>query len=103
VHAPGGPRDILRPQMIGRLAIAVLFVALLVEQSPHLVHHVFEHDEVQADCVYLASTDRQHATSVDGVPMLVRPAAVTLIGLAATAGPITHSPDSAAARAPPSV
>jgi hypothetical protein len=89
--------------MIGRLAIALLFVALLVEQSPHLVHHVFEHDEVQADCVFLASTDRQHATPADGVPVLVRPAAVTIVDLAATAGPITHSPDCAAARAPPSV
>jgi hypothetical protein len=89
--------------MIGRLAIAVLFVALLVEQSPHLVHHVFEHDEVQADCVFLASTDRQHAAPADGVPMLVRPAAASIVGLAATAGPITRSPDLAAARAPPSV
>ena len=89
--------------MIGRLALAALFVALLVEQSPHLVHHAFEHDEVQADCVFLASTDRQHAAPADGVPVLVRPAAITIIGLAATAGPITHSPDCAAARAPPSV
>jgi hypothetical protein len=89
--------------MIGRLAIAVLFVALLVEQSPHLVHHVFEHDEVQEECVFLASTDRQHATPADGVPVLVRPAAVSIVGLPATAGPITRSPDCAAARAPPSV
>ena len=89
--------------MIGRLAIAVLFVGLLVEQSPHLVHHVFEHDEVQADCVFLASTDRQHAAPADGVPVLVRPAGVSIVGLAAAAGPSTHSPDRAAARAPPSV
>jgi len=89
--------------MIGRLALAALFVALLVEQAPHLVHHAFEHDEIQADCVFLASTDRQHATQADVVPVLVRPAAVTLIGLTAAVGLITHSPDCAAARAPPSV
>ena len=89
--------------MIGRLALAALFVALLVEQAPHLVHHAFEHDEIQADCVFLASTDRQHATPADNVPILVQPAAVTLITLAVAVGPITHSPDCAAARAPPSV
>jgi hypothetical protein len=35
-----------------------MFLALLTEQSPHLVHHVFEHETPSSECIFLAGAER---------------------------------------------
>ncbi len=37
---------------------AALFLALLVEQSPHLVHHLFEHEASGSECVFAVGAER---------------------------------------------
>jgi len=56
--------------MAVRLLVALFFAAYLVEQSPHLVHHLFERDDVQADCTFHATADRDHAVLADTMPEL---------------------------------
>jgi hypothetical protein len=51
----------------GLLALlAAVYVAYLVRQAPHTVHHFFEHDaETQNECALNASAERVSATTVD--------------------------------------
>jgi hypothetical protein len=79
--------------MLGRLLVVALFVGYLVEQSPHLVHHLFEPDEVQSECSYLAAGDRNQLGPVDG-PVLAP---------AVEARPVIHEPGPTGARAPPAI
>jgi hypothetical protein len=89
--------------MLGRLIVVVLFVGYLVEQSPHLVHHLFEPDKVQSDCAYLAAGDRHQVTPVDGAALFSEPALVSVVPLGVKARPITHDPGPTGARAPPAI
>src|SRR5713226_1761441 len=86
---------------VGRLILLGLFAVYVVEVSPHLVHHLFEHDEAQAECPFAAAGDRQHAAPVPVVGVTV--AAITAIAVAAFAEPepIEHRSGSIDARAPP--
>jgi hypothetical protein len=38
--------------------LALVFCAFVVELSPHLVHHVFDHDTAQADCPFALGAER---------------------------------------------
>ena len=87
--------------MIGRLLVAVLFGAYVFAQAPHLVHHAFEHHDIQADCTFLAAAERHHAILADAAPPISTPAEVATIIAAAAPAPISHDPGSAGARAPP--
>ena len=51
----------------GLLALlAAVYVAYLVWQAPHTVHHFFEHDaEAQNECALNASAERVSGTTVD--------------------------------------
>jgi hypothetical protein len=89
--------------MLGRLIVVALFVGYLVEQSPHLVHHLFEHDEVQSECAYLAAGDRNQLGPVDGPVLFSGAAVVAGVAPAIEAPPITHDPDPSSARAPPPI
>ena len=89
--------------MIGRLAVAVFFVAYLFAQAPHLVHHAFEHDDVQADCTFLAAAERHHAIPADAAPPISTPTEVATVAPATAPAPISHDPGSAGARAPPAI
>jgi hypothetical protein len=89
--------------MIGRLLVVGFFVAYVVGQSPHLVHHLFEDDEVQADCTFLAAADRHHAIPADGALLSSAPVGVSTVLPATEASAISHDPGSAGARAPPSI
>jgi hypothetical protein len=89
--------------MIGRLLVVGFFVAYLVGQSPHLVHHLFEDDESQADCTFLSAADRHHPIPPDGALLSSAPAGVSTIVPATEAPAISHDPSSAGARAPPSI
>lgn len=71
-----------RPTSSGRAAsllLSGLFVAFLVTQAPHLVHHFFEPDHVQNECPYAASGDRTGGLQVE-------PAALVVILAVATTG-----------------
>ena len=90
--------------MIGRLLVAVFFVAYVSAQAPHLVHHVFEHhDEAQADCTFLAAAERHHAIPADAVAPIPAPVEASTIAPAPTPAPISHDAGSAGARAPPAI
>lgn len=43
---------------LGRLAAGLAFLAYVVVQSPHLVHHLFEHAETQTDCAFATAGER---------------------------------------------
>ena len=53
------------------LFLAGAFVAFLVTQAPHLVHHFFEPDLVQDECPYAASGDRAGGLQIEPVVVLV--------------------------------
>lgn len=89
--------------MLGRLLVVALFVGYLVEQSPHLVHHLFEPDEVQSECSYLAAGDRNQLGPVDGPVLFSGPAVVAVVAPAVEARPVIHEPGPTGARAPPAI
>jgi hypothetical protein len=89
--------------MTGRLVVGALFVAYLIAQAPHLVHHFFEPDEAQADCVFLAAAERHQAAPTDDPPPLWSGADGSALPPAPDSGAIPHAPAAASARAPPSV
>ena len=49
------------------LLLAALFVAFVVQQAPHLVHHFFEPEHVQDECPFAASAERAGALQTDAV------------------------------------
>lgn len=61
-----GPLRSRWPAAVGALT-AVFFVALLVAQAPHLVHHLFDPDHQQSECVFAAGAERTHAVEADAV------------------------------------
>ena len=89
--------------MLGRLIVVAFFVGYLVDQSPHLVHHLFEPDEVQSECAYLSAADRHHLTPVGGAVLFLRPALVAVVAPTVVARPITQDAGPPGARAPPTV
>jgi hypothetical protein len=89
--------------MLGRLIVVVLFVGYLAEQSPHLVHHVFEPDEIQSDCAYLAAGDRHQVTPVDDAALLSEPTVASVVIVGVEVRPLTHDPGPNGARAPPAI
>jgi hypothetical protein len=88
--------------MSGRLLVAACFVAYLTWQSPHLVHHLFEPDEVQADCSFLAAADRHQVASFECTPLFSRAVDVSAVAPAVEPDAATRDPRPAGARAPPS-
>jgi len=88
-------------RMVGRLIVLGLFAVYVVELSPHLVHHLFEHDDAQAECQFAAAGDRQHAAPIPVVALTT--AAITATAVVAPAEPKPIEPRYASvdARAPP--
>jgi len=60
------------------LLLAGLFVAFLVTQAPHLVHHFFEPDLVQDECPFAASGERTGGLQVEPVAVVVASEVSTL-------------------------
>ena len=87
--------------MIGRVVVATFFLLYVVAQAPHLVHHAFEHDDIQADCTFLAAAERHHAIAADAAPPMATPAELATVVPASARAPISHDPGSGGARAPP--
>jgi hypothetical protein len=97
-----GQRDTLRSQMIGRLVAGAFFIAYLIAQAPHLVHHFFEPDEIQADCVFLAAAERHQAAPTDDPSPPAAAADGPALPPAPDSSAIPNAPGAAGARAPPS-
>jgi hypothetical protein len=87
--------------MIGRVVVATFFLLYVVAQAPHLVHHAFEHDDIQADCTFLVSAERHHAIPADVAPVVSTLAEAAAVVPVAAPSPISHDSGSAGARAPP--
>jgi len=54
-----------------RLPLAALFVAFVVQQAPHLVHHFFDPEHVQDECPFAASAERAGALQADAVVVAI--------------------------------
>ena len=46
-----------------------LFLAFVVEQAPHLVHHLFEPEPTRGDCAFASGAERAQALTVDAVTL----------------------------------
>ena len=53
------------------LLLSALFVAFVVQQAPHLVHHFFEPEHVQDECPFAASAERTGALQADAVVIAI--------------------------------
>jgi hypothetical protein len=83
------------------LLLAGAFVAFLVTQAPHLVHHFFEPDLVQDECPFAASGDRAGGLQIEPVTVIV-----ILDGAAAAPSAVVSEPpnvivEASLGRAPP--
>lgn len=80
---------------------AALFLALVVQQAPHFVHHLFEPEQHQSECVFAAGAERTQAVTPDLVTLA--PADLVLAPAPALAEPPVPGidPAPADARAPP--
>jgi hypothetical protein len=81
---------------------AAVYVAFLVWQAPHTVHHVFERDtEKQNECALSAAAERSSGTTVDFVnlaPVDALPRSLPLVAPVVSARP---APFVLGPRAPP--
>ena len=94
---PRFPVAVLLARLLVGLALAVYFV----DQSPHLVHHLFEPTKVQNDCPFATAAER-HQGAAAGVAAFV-PAETPAAAVAPDVDhPILSAPrGSVEARAPP--
>jgi len=68
----------LRSLSLLRLLAASCFLAFLLAQSPHLIHHLFEPGQNQDDCAFASAAERAQGLA-DAVVSLI-PAPETEIG-----------------------
>ncbi len=84
------------------LLASTVYVAVLIWQAPHTVHHFFEHDaEKQNECALGASAERSAGTTVTSISLvpvagLELPVAPVAADLFVRFTPFVHGP-----RAPP--
>ena len=65
------------------LLASTVYVAVLIWQAPHTVHHFFEHDaEKQNECALSASAERSPGTTVSVVSI------VPVVGLEQSVAPL---------------
>ena len=82
------------------LIIASAFLAFLVTQAPHLVHHFFDPELVQDECPFAANGDRTGGLQIEPVAVVavsevstpVLPAALFEPGSVAHATPLGRAP-----------
>src|SRR5262245_53081693 len=67
------------PLTVGRVFIALMFAAYLVGLAPHLVHHLFDHDQAQVDCPFALVAERQHASPVPVIAPLPSPIVTSVV------------------------
>ncbi|OLC00939.1 MAG: hypothetical protein AUH30_01485 [Candidatus Rokubacteria bacterium 13_1_40CM_68_15] len=67
------------PLTVGRVLVALMFGAYLVGLAPHLVHHLFDHDQAQVDCPFALVAERQHASPVPVIAPLPSPVVTSAV------------------------
>jgi hypothetical protein len=58
------------PRTLTSLFLAGAFVAFLVSQAPHLVHHFFEPELVQDECPFAANGERTGGLQIEPVAVV---------------------------------
>lgn len=94
-----------RPHGARRAALVTvgLFLALLVEQAPHLVHHLFEPAHRGVECVFAVGADHTHAVAGEAISLAVPRVAVPARPGSVSAVRHARVRAHAAPRAPPPV
>ena len=88
--------------LLAPLLTAAVYLACLVWQAPHTVHHFFEHDaEKQNECALGAAAERAPGVTVDAVSVAPVAAAGPPSCVAAPASQALFVPALPAPRAPP--
>jgi hypothetical protein len=91
----------MRPGNICGLVVAVLLFAVQVEQSPHLVHHLFEDGPSTETCALAAAPDRlpgiEHSPALPGPDLTAH----ALLPADHAAGVVVAGIPTASPRAPP--
>jgi hypothetical protein len=87
----------------GSLLGLLFFVGAQVGLSPHLVHHLFDHDSRQNDCPFAGAAERQNATCTPSLTLVPSLTVVSVIAPATIPAPIDRRPASVEARSPPAV
>ena len=85
------------------LLFAALFVAFVVTQAPHLVHHFFEPELVQDECPFAASGERTGGLQVDPVAVVAVTDASTLAVPTVLPASPSVVPAASRGRAPPTL
>jgi hypothetical protein len=88
---------------VAGFVLAGAFVAFLVTQAPHLVHHFFEPQLVQDECPFAASGERTGWLPVEPVAVAVAAEVSTPLLPAAPSTPTAVAPAAARSRAPPAL
>ena len=89
------------PPMLGRVFVALIFATYLAGVSPHLVHHLLEHDQVQPDCPFAMAAERQHASPVPDISPLPAPVATSAVVTTSVPAPRDLGLARISARGPP--
>ena len=75
------------PLRVGGAVVALMFAAYLVGLSPHLVHHLLDHDLAQLDCPFAMAAERQHASPAPDIAPLPTPVATSAVVATAVPAP----------------
>jgi hypothetical protein len=86
-----------------RLLAALLFLGWVAAQSPHLVHHLFEGERAEDECLLAASSDRLSGLSPDVVVLIVERSWTPRSDAGSASSVATRSLAPTEARAPPSI
>lgn len=86
---------------VGRGLLVLLFVVYVAGLSPHLVHHLFDHDAQQSDCPFAAVAERQSAASIAAMTLVPGAVVVSVIAPAPDPEPREQHRDSIDVRGPP--
>ena len=81
---------------------ALFLLVLLIEVSPHSVHHLFDTDHVEETCPFAASAERAPAVAADTQSSTLGAPDTQPVATTPEVAPATVQRTADAARAPPS-
>jgi hypothetical protein len=87
--------------LVCRTLAALLFLAFVIGQAPHTVHHLFEPDHAEAECPFATAGDRLPGLDAASLELDERPAWTSNEHLPAPPRLPGAVPSSSLARAPP--
>jgi hypothetical protein len=90
-----------RARPLTPLLAALLFLGWVVAQSPHLVHHLFEEERAETECLLAASSERLTGLPPAVVVLTVEDVFTGALEAPSPTAPPTRPFSSVDARAPP--